>query len=154
MKIRILSVGTKAPAWVRQGVDEYTKRMPHELKLEVIEINPGKHHQDETKFKAAEGNKMLSLIGQRDWVVSLDERGRQLTSLQLADTLDQWLGQGRDVVMTVGGASGLHEEVLRRADDSIALSALTLPHYLVRVVLVETLYRAWSINCGHPYHKA
>ncbi|MEQ9452700.1 MAG: 23S rRNA (pseudouridine(1915)-N(3))-methyltransferase RlmH [Pseudomonadales bacterium] len=154
MKLKILSVGNRSPQWVRDGVAEYSKRMPRELKVELVEIGPGKHHKDPAKFKADEGLKMMSAISESAWVVSLDERGEQVSSTQLADRMNKWQALGRDVVFAIGGSDGLDASVLSRADESIALSALTLPHYLVRVVLTETLYRAWTINQGHPYHRA
>ena len=153
MKLKVLSVGTKSPGWVRDGFAEFAKRMPREMPLELIEIPPGKHHKDANKFKAEEGGHMLAGIRDADWLVALDERGKQCTSQQLAERMQDWRGMGKDVVITIGGSDGLHGSVLARANETMALSKLTLPHYLVRVVLAETLYRAYTITQNHPYHR-
>ena len=154
MKLRLLSVGTKSPAWVRSGFEEYAKRMPPEMPLELVEISAPKHRGDSAKFVQAEGSKMAAQIGDQDWVVALDEGGRQLSSLQLADKLENWRSQGQNVTLLVGGSDGLSAAVVERANETVSLSALTLPHYMVRVLVAEALYRAWSICSGHPYHRA
>ena len=154
MKLRIVSVGTKAPAWVQAGLAEYTKRMPKEMLVELVEIPAPKHGGDKSKHLQTEAAKMMAVIGNDDWVVALDEKGKQVSSLQLAGKLDQWRMGGTNVVFLVGGADGLGEAVKGRANETLSLSELTLPHYLVRVVLAEALYRAWSITVGHPYHRA
>lgn len=153
MKLKILSVGVKSPQWVQAGFTEYSRRMPRELEMQLIEIAPGKHHKDPAKFKAAEGAKMLDQVKPQDWVVKLDEQGRQLTSKQLAGRIARWRQMGKNVAFIIGGSDGLHETVSARADESVSLSRLTLPHYVVRVYLAEALYRAWTIIQGHPYHR-
>lgn len=154
MKLRLLSVGTKSPAWVRDGFDEYARRMPKEMPLELVEIGAPKHRGNAEKFVQAEGAKMAAQIHANDWVVALAENGRQVSSVQLAEKIDGWRMMGRDVTFLVGGSDGLDEGVLNRADEHLSLSALTLPHYMVRVIVAEALYRAWSIGAGHPYHRA
>ena len=154
MKIRMLAVGTKAPAWISRGFAEYAKRLPPEMPLELVEIAAPKHRGDASKFVQMEGAKMAGMIKQDDWVVALEERGRAVSSVQLADKLDHWRMQGSDVVFLIGGSDGLSDVVTQRANESLSLSALTLPHYLVRIVVAEALYRAWSICAGHPYHRA
>ncbi len=153
MKLRIVSVGTKAPAWVRTGFAEYTKRMPNEMPVELVEIPAPKHGGDKAKHMQSEAAKMLAAIGSDDWVVALDEKGKRISSVQLAGKLDQWRMDSTNVVFLVGGADGLGKDVRRRANETVSLSELTLPHYMVRVILAEALYRAWTIHVGHPYHR-
>ena len=153
MKIKIISVGSKSPGWVRAGYEEYAKRLPRELPLTLIEIPAPKHQGRAERFIRIEGDKMLAQIQPADWVVALDEGGRSVSSEQLARKMDNWRMNGRPVAICVGGADGLAPEVRQRADETLSLSALTFPHYLVRVVLAEALYRAWTINVGHPYHR-
>ena len=153
MKLRIISVGTKCPAWVRQGFDEYAKRMPREIPLSLQEIPAPRHHQDSNKIDEVEGKKIAEKIGAGDWVVALDERGKSFDSKALARALNEWRDRGKDVVFLIGGANGLSESLLNRADQRVSLSALTFPHYLVRVLIAEALYRAHSICIGHPYHR-
>lgn len=154
MKIRILSVGSKSPAWVQAGFAEYAKRIPREFSLTLEEVAAPKHHDKSSRFVQQEGEKMLAKIPTTDWVVALEEGGRQVTSVQLSDKLDEWRMQGNNVVFLVGGSDGLSDAVLARANERMSLSSLTFPHYLVRVILAEALYRAWSISSGHPYHRA
>ncbi len=154
MKFRLLSVGVKSPAWVREGFAEYAKRMPREMPLELVEITAPKHHGDVAQFVQAEGAKMTAQLSDDDWVVALTESGRPVSSVQLADKMEQWRMAGRNVAFLIGGSDGLSKAALKRADELMSLSSLTFPHYLVRVVAAEALYRAWSIGAGHPYHRA
>ncbi|NKC00076.1 MAG: 23S rRNA (pseudouridine(1915)-N(3))-methyltransferase RlmH [Pseudomonadales bacterium] len=154
MKLKILAVGAKAPKWVQAGFDAFTKRMPTSLKIELIEISPSKHARDPQRFISEEGGRILAKVKDQDWVIALDERGKAYTSNELAQRIEAWQMQGRDVIFTIGGSDGLADEVKTRANETMALSALTLPHHLVKVVLAEALYRAWSISTGHPYHRA
>ena len=153
MKLQVLSVGNRCPGWIRQGFDEYAKRMPKEMPLSLTEIAAPKHHQDSSKIDELEAKKILQKIQPADWVVALDERGRHSSSPALASELERWRELGKDVVFVIGGANGLASEVLERANQQLSLSALTFPHYVVRVLIAETLYRAWSISVGHPYHR-
>lgn len=153
MKLRVISVGSKCPGWISQGFDEYAKRLPKEMPLTLVEIPAPKHHQDSTKIDELEGKKIAQKLDPSDWVVALDEGGREFNSKALAKELSGWRELGRNVVFLIGGANGLSEDLLARADQRISLSALTFPHYLVRVLLAETLYRAWSISISHPYHR-
>ena len=153
MKLQVLSVGNRCPGWIRQGFDEYAKRMPKEMPLNLTEIAPPKHHQDSSKIDELEAKKILQKIQPADWVVALDERGRHSSSPALAGELERWRELGKDVVFVIGGANGLASEVLERANQQLSLSALTFPHCVVRVLIAETLYRAWSISIGHPYHR-
>ena len=154
MKIKILTVAAKAPAWVQQGYTEYAKRMPKGLSFELIEIAPSKHANDTERFKAEEGERILGRIRDDDWVIALDEQGTLWESAKLARSMEQWQMQGRDVVFAIGGSDGLSNTVKSRADQVVSLSKLTFPHHLVRVIVAEALYRAWTISAGHPYHRA
>ena len=153
MKLQVLSVGNRCPGWIRQGFDEYAKRMPKEMPLSLTEIAAPKHHQDSSKINELEAKKILQKIQPTDWVVALDEKGHHLSSPALAGELERWRELGKDVVFVIGGANGLASEVLERANQQLSLSALTFPHYVVRMLIAETLYRAWSISIGHPYHR-
>lgn len=154
MKLTIVAVGNKAPAWVKAGYDEYAKRFPRELTLELIEIPAPRHHRDPSRFKQLEGEKMLGCLSSEDWVVALEEGGRAVTSAQLAEKLSGWQMNVQNVVFLVGGSDGLADIALSRANERMSLSSLTFPHYVVRVILAEALYRARSIDTGHPYHRA
>ena len=148
-----MAVGNKCPQWIDTGYREFAGRMPREAKLELVEISPPAHQGESSRYIADEGRKILRQIQDRDWVIALDERARMPTSRELAADFERWLSLGADVAFVVGGSDGLDQAVLKRANASMSLSKLTLPHYLVRVVLAEALYRAWSIRKGHPYHR-
>ena len=143
------------PAWVEQGVEEYTKRLPAEMKLVIREIPLGKRGKgaDIQRAIAAEGKQMLAAIGQYDKVIALEVKGKSWGTEQLAAELQRWQLEGANVSLLVGGPDGLAPDCLQRADQRWSLSALTLPHPLVRILLAEQLYRAWSINTNHPYHR-
>jgi len=154
LKLRILSIGHKMPGWIEEGCKEYLKRMPRELFVEIVEIRPDKRAsgRNSDQVQEAEGRRILEAAG-RDILIALDEHGQEVTTLQLADRMQKWLGDGRDVSLVIGGADGLHPGVKARADWLWSLSKLTLPHAMVRVLLAEQLYRAWSVLSNHPYHR-
>ena len=154
MKLRILSVGHKMPGWIEDGCKEYLKRMPRELAVEIVEIRPDKRasSRNSDQVQEAEGKRILEAAG-RDILIALDEHGQEVTTLQLADRMQKWLEDGRDVALVIGGADGLHADVKSRADWLWSLSKLTLPHAMVRVLLAEQLYRACSVLNNHPYHR-
>lgn len=154
MKLIILAVGDKLPDWADKAVAEYVKRMPREARVEVIPIRPEKRTgQPAERIKSLEGIRILEKCPRDACLVALDEHGKELTTRQLASTLDGWMQSGRDTVLVIGGADGLDAEVLQRAELTLSLSRLTLPHALARVMLAEQLYRAWSVLAGHPYHR-
>lgn len=153
MKLRVISVGNKCPAWIRQGFDEYAKRLPREMPLSLIEVPAPRHHQDSAKVDEYEAKKVAEKMNPSDWVVAMDEVGQQLDSKGMSAELNRWRDMGRDIVFLIGGANGLSPDLLDRADQRLSLSALTFPHYMVRVLLAECLYRAWTIHIGHPYHR-
>ncbi|WP_020166662.1 MULTISPECIES: 23S rRNA (pseudouridine(1915)-N(3))-methyltransferase RlmH [Methylotenera] len=154
MKLRIISVGHKMPNWVEVACAEYTKRMPRELVVEIIDIKPEKRAAGNSteNIQLIEAKRILEAIG-RDYLIALDERGNEITTLQLAEKLSSWQAGGRDVALVIGGADGLHTSVKQKADWLWSLSKLTLPHGMVRIMLAEQLYRAHSVIQNHPYHR-
>jgi 23S rRNA (pseudouridine1915-N3)-methyltransferase len=155
MKIRLLSVGTRQPAWVKEGYETYARRLPREsaLVLEEIPAAP-RRGGDSARWIAEEGAALLARVQRDDCVIALDERGRQLASAALAQELAHWRSDGRDVVLLIGGADGLAAPCLARAQWQWALTSATLPHGLVRILVAEQIYRAWTLLSGHPYHRA
>jgi len=154
VKLRILTVGHKMPDWVELGCAEYLKRMPREMTVEIVEIKPDKRAagKNAAQVQEAESKRIIEAVG-RDYLITLDEHGQEVTTLQLADRMKNWLSGGRDVSLVIGGADGLHADVKIRADWLWSLSKLTLPHGMVRVLLAEQLYRAHSVINNHPYHR-
>ena len=146
MRVTILSVGHKMPAWIQEGFHEYTRRMPPEVRVELVELKPG-------KSKADEGESLIAAVPPGATLLALDERGRSVTTQGLAVMLSEWMRDGVHPCLAIGGADGLSDAVKERASKLLSLSALTLPHQLVRVVIAEQLYRAWSILARHPYHR-
>lgn len=156
MRLRLIAVGTRLPAWVQAGVAEYTARFPREWRFELVEIpvaSRGKN-ADVARLKDAEGERMLKAVAAGAQVIALDERGEALDTLQWSRALARWQQDGRDVSLLVGGPDGLAPACRSRADRTWSLSKLTLPHALVRVLVAEQLYRAWSVLANHPYHRA
>lgn len=155
MHARLIAIGERMPPWVADGCAEYRKRLSRELPLELVEIRPGHRGKgaDEMRAVHAEGSAMLAAVTRDTHVVVLDGRGQAWSSEQLARELKGWRMARRDLAFLVGGPSGHAPEVLERADQSWSLGPLTLPHMLVRLVLVEQLYRAATILAGHPYHR-
>ena len=153
--MRVIAVGTRMPSWVREGAGEYLKRLGGRLRVSLTEIPPGPRSAagGADKAVAAEGTRLLAALADRDYVVALDERGRELTTHEFAGFLDTRMRDGRDVALLIGGADGFAPPVRKRADFTWSLSRLTLPHALVRVVLAEQLYRAHTILANHPYHR-
>ncbi|MEY3743536.1 MAG: hypothetical protein RLZZ541_591 [Pseudomonadota bacterium] len=142
------------PNWVEAACIEYTKRMPREISVEIIDIKPEKRAAGNSteNIQLIEAKRILEAIG-KDYCIALDERGSEVTTLQLADKLKDWQLSGRDVALIIGGADGLHSTVKQKADWLWGLSKLTLPHAMVRVILTEQLYRAHSVINNHPYHR-
>ncbi|AHB04805.1 23S rRNA (pseudouridine(1915)-N(3))-methyltransferase RlmH [Pandoraea pnomenusa] len=155
MRLFILAVGHKMPGWIETAFAEYAKRMPPELRIELKEIKPEQRSNSRTAetVMAAEAQRIDAALPRGCRLVCLDERGQDLTTMRLAQSLTGWQQDGRDVAFVIGGADGLDPALKARADTLIRLSSLTLPHGMVRVLLAEQLYRAWSINANHPYHR-
>lgn len=156
MKIHLIAVGTRMPEWVTSAFDDYAGRMPRECTLLLKEIPMAERgkNADITRLKRDEGEKILKAVPRGAQLIALDEHGETLGSVQWAQALKQWQQSGQDVCLLVGGPDGHAPEVLEAAARKWALSKLTLPHGLVRVLVAEQLYRAWSILANHPYHRA
>lgn len=155
MRLLLLAVGARQPDWVNDGYHEYARRFPPHLNLQLQEIAAARRGKTSVaeKLKNGEGERLLKAIPDTAYVIALDEHGQSLTTRILANKLSDWQQVGRDVVLLIGGADGLAEGCLQRADWRWSLSPLTLPHGLVRVVVAEQLYRANSLLEGHPYHR-
>jgi len=143
------------PGWVQQGYDEYAKRLPRECELVLKEINPGKRtkNSDIARIVKDEGERMAAAIPQSAHIVTLDIPGKPWTTPELATAMQRWLESGQTIALMVGGPEGLAEAIKQRASESWSLSKLTFPHPLVRIVVAEQIYRAWSILQNHPYHR-
>lgn len=155
MRLTIVAVGGRMPAWVEEGVSEYSKRLPRELRLQWREVplaHRGKYAKAE-QLCQAEGEQVLKAVPQGDRVIALDVKGKSWTTPELAQQLSSWQMSGDNYSLLIGGPDGLSAECLARAERRWSLSALTLPHPLVRIVLAEQLYRAWTITVNHPYHR-
>ncbi len=155
MEIRLLAVGTKMPRWIEQGFEEYAKRMPPECRLVLQEINAGKRSKgaDIARLTRMEGQQITSAIPKGARTVALEVKGKAWSTEKLAQRLQYWMEEGRDVAFIVGGPEGIEPSVSQAADEKWSLSPLTLPHPIVRVIIAEQIYRAWSILRGHPYHR-
>jgi 23S rRNA (pseudouridine1915-N3)-methyltransferase len=154
MRVRVIAVGTRMPSWVRSACEEYLTRLRRSLAVALTEIEPASRRSyDASQSIAREGERLLAALLPADHVIALDERGRELTTRELATWLDSRMQQGEDLAFLIGGPDGLAPEVLARSNFTLALSRLTLPHALARVLLAEQLYRAHSILANHPYHR-
>jgi 23S rRNA (pseudouridine1915-N3)-methyltransferase len=156
MKCRLIAAGTRLPDWVNEGFREYQRRLraPLVLELEEIPIAARRAGENPQRAIAREGSRMLAAIGPKDYVVALEVSAQSMTTEQLSSWLAERLREGKPLALLIGGPDGLAPECQRRADQGWSLSALTLPHALVRVVVAEQIYRAMSLLAGHPYHRA
>ena len=154
MRLIIVAVGQRVPDWAQTAWDDYAKRFPYELKVELktVKTEPRSSKSLETLY-AAERARIEAVIPKGCRIVALDERGTNLTTVALAQKLQHWQVESDDVALVIGGPDGLDPAFKKAAHERIRLSDLTLPHAMVRVVLIEQLYRAWSINANHPYHR-
>lgn len=155
MKVRLLTVSHKQPAWVAAGTEDYRRRLPREWGFAIVEVKPEPRTAgaDRQKVQAAEAARLRAAVPKGACLVALDERGEAWTTQQFAQRLQRWQQEGRDLAFLAGGADGLDPDLLAAASVRLSLSALTLPHGLVRVLLVEQLYRAAALLAGHPYHR-
>ena len=154
MRLRIVALGQRMPSWVTAAVAEYAKRLPRETPLDVVELKPAARDRGRPVPQLlAEEARAIAAACAGATVVALDERGAAWTTRELADRLARWRGEGRDVAFVIGSADGLDASVKAGAAAVVALSAMTLPHGLVRVIVAEQLYRAASLLAGHPYHR-
>jgi len=154
MKLRVVAVGQRVPDWAQTAWDDYAKRFPPELRVELkaVKTEPRASKTLEALY-AAERERIEAAIPKGSRIVALDERGSSLTTVALAAKLRQWQLEADDVALVIGGPDGLDPDFRQSAHERIRLSDLTLPHAMVRVLLIEQLYRAWSINANHPYHR-
>ncbi|KJV06790.1 23S rRNA (pseudouridine(1915)-N(3))-methyltransferase RlmH [Methylocucumis oryzae] len=154
MQIHLITIGNRMPSWVQQGYDEYAKRLPRECQLQLTELSPGKRskNSDIVRIVNDEGERMLS-ASQNNHIVTLDIPGQPWTTPQLANALKRWQLLGKNIALLVGGADGLSDNVKAKAQESWSLSPLTFPHPLVRIIIAEQIYRAWSLLNNHPYHR-
>ncbi len=156
MKARLIATGERAPGWVAQGFAEYQKRLSHWLPFELIEVTPGLRGKNRDAQRAIEdeGQRVLAALPKNAHIVALEVTGKQHSSEQLAQRLEHWRGQGRDLAFLIGGPEGHSPEVLASAHETWSLGPLTLPHMLARLVVAEQLYRAAAMLANHPYHRA
>ena len=156
MKARLIAVGERPPDWVATGYADYAKRLSHWLPLELIEIAPGLRgkNRDAARATSDEGARVLTALPKSAHVIALDGNGKMVSSEQLAQRMEQWRQQGRDLAFLIGGPEGHATDVLIAAHEHWSLGPLTLPHMLVRLVVAEQLYRAASLLANHPYHRA
>ena len=154
MRLLIVAVGQRVPDWAQTAWDDYAKRFPHELKIELkaVKTEPRGSKTLETIY-AAERSRIEAAIPKGTRIVALDERGTTVTTMALAGKLKEWQLGGGDVALVIGGPDGLDPAFRQAAHERIRLSDLTLPHAFARVLLIEQLYRAWSVNANHPYHR-
>lgn len=155
MKLLVAAVGQRQPAWADAAWADFAKRFPAEWRFELkaLKAEPRDAGKTAAQCMAAEAARFEAALGKGWRRVVLDERGSRITTAQLAERLQQWQADGRDVALLIGGPDGLAPELKATADETLRLSDLTLPHAFARVLLAEALYRAWSLNVGHPYHR-
>jgi 23S rRNA (pseudouridine1915-N3)-methyltransferase len=155
VRLVVVAVGQRLPAWAQAAWDDYAKRFPPEARLELLAVKaePRTSGKNAGALMAAEATRLRAACPKGARRVVLDEKGSALGTTQLAERLAFWLGDGRDVALLIGGPDGLDATLKAEADEKIRLSDLTLPHAFVRPLLAEALYRAWSLNAGHPYHR-
>ena len=154
MKLQIVAVGQRVPDWAQTAYDDYAKRFPPELKVELKAVKTeARASKTLENLLAAERGRIEAAIPRGTRIVALDERGTAVTTVALADKLRHWQREGGDVAIVIGGPDGLDPAFKQAAHERIRLSDLTLPHAMVRVLLIEHLYRAWSITVNHPYHR-
>lgn len=155
MKIRLLTITHKSPAWIQEGYTEYAKRLPASCALELVEIPAEKrtNNADLKRITEREGEKMLRAIKSDNLIIALDIKGKMWTTEQLAEQLINWQQGGRNIDLLIGGPEGLAPACLNKAEITWSLSPLTFPHILVKLILAEQIYRAYSLTQNHPYHR-
>lgn len=155
MHITLLAIGTSMPSWIQTGFQDYIKRLPPHWRFQLIEIAAGKRYKSANleKILQDENDRLLKTIPKNNLVIALDVQGENWSTAKLAQNLQHWEQQGRDISFLIGGPEGMTKECLAHADQKLSLSALTFPHPLVRIILAEQLYRAYSLMQGHPYHR-
>ncbi len=155
MRVQIIAVGNKMPKWVVEGTEEYLRRFPNDFSVKFTEIPPLKRSKSTNleNVKRLEGDKCLQAVEKGNQIIALEVKGKTWSTEQLAGEIDQWKMDGRNVSLLIGGPEGLSEDCRNAASKWWSLSALTLPHPMVRIIVSEALYRAWSLSQNHPYHR-
>ena len=155
MQLKVIAVGTRMPAWVQTAVDEYTKRLPREIRIEWTEVAPAKRHSGTPEsYRLQEADSIRRHLKPHTRMVALDVAGKTVSTEDIANAMSDWQMQGERIALLIGGPDGIDTTLLKAAHQRWSLGRVTLAHPLVRVVLAEQLYRAWSVNAGHPYHRA
>jgi 23S rRNA (pseudouridine1915-N3)-methyltransferase len=155
MQIDLIAVGKRMPTWIETAAKEYTKRLPKNIQFKLVEITPAIRSKNNKadNYKQKEQEKIETALSPDSIIIALDERGKSINSQQLADQLQTWIDENQHISLIIGGADGLSDSLKKKANQTWSLSAMTLPHGLVRVMVVEQLYRAWTITQNHPYHR-
>lgn len=155
MIIYFIVVGQKMPKWVNEGYQEYSKRLPKSCSLKLIELpmTPRRKTGSTKQYKTEEAKRILAAVPKKSQLIVLDEQGQQTTTLEFSQKLEEWLSSGQDIALVVGGPDGLKTELINQAQWKWSLSKLTLPHPMVRVIVAEQIYRAYSVIQNHPYHR-
>ena len=156
MRLNLISVGTRMPAWVETAYEEFAGRLPAECRLQLVEVAAAKRSKSSNlaRVKQDEGERLLAAAPRGARIIALDAGGESWTTADLVKRLQDWMRDGRDVALLVGGPDGLADGCMARAEVCWSLSALTFPHMLVRIIVAEQIYRAWTVLKGHPYHRA
>jgi 23S rRNA (pseudouridine1915-N3)-methyltransferase len=152
LKIKIISIGNKMPAWINEAFDSYMSKLDRDFTIQLIEIKPQKKFDSIEQKKLSEAEKILSHVD-KEFLIVLDEKGLQFSSQELAQKLKHWSENFKHITFVIGGADGIHEDILHKANLTWSLSRSTFPHAFVRVLITEQLYRAHSILENHPYHR-
>lgn len=155
MHIRIVSVSESITSWMKQGYETYQKRLPSYINVELIHVKPEKRNKNGSAdvVRSREAERLLKAVSKGDWVIALDEHGKQWSSKVLATELEQWMQNGKNISLLIGGADGLDQQCIDRADVVWSLSQLTFPHGFIPLLLAEQIYRACTLIQGHPYHR-
>lgn len=155
MQIHLVAVGNRMPTWVTEGFQDYAKRLPRECELVLREIAPGKRgkNADLARIREEEGERILASLSRDDQVIALEVGGKPWDTVQLSNQVKNWMRDGRRIALMVGGPEGLSDACRARANQLWSLSPLTLPHPIVRIIVAEQIYRAWSLLNNHPYHR-
>jgi len=154
VRLRVLAVGNKMPLWVEQGVAEYARRMPKEFSVDWLEVPLAKRGTGSAdSYRRQEAESIGSKLNHDEDLIVLDVQGMEISTEKMAGRFADWQMQGRRVCVVIGGPDGVHQSLLERASEQWSFGRITLPHPLVRVILAEQLYRAWSLQSGHPYHR-
>ena len=153
--MRIVAIGTRMPQWVSDGADDYVKRLPREASIEWVQLSASKRVRDTAESRMLEEATAIERrLKPQEIIVVLEVEGKVISTETIAETLAMWQSDGSKIAFVIGGPDGLHPSLKAKASARWSLGRITLPHQLVRVILAEQLYRAWSINAGHPYHRA